>query len=94
MSQSSFTRFWQEIHNLVRGIYKCPSAHFEYQGKIIKVLETEPLDENIEGEVGAFVRFSKNGIDVKTANGILRLIKIKPEGKGEMYASDWANGIR
>ena len=83
-----------EIHNLVRGIYKCPSAHFEYQGKIIKVLETEPLDENINGVVGEFVRFSKAGIDVKTSKGLLRLIKIKPEGKGEMFASDWANGIR
>ena len=33
-------------------------------------------------------------IDVKTGKGILRLIKIKPEGKGEMLASDWANGIK
>ena len=84
----------QEIHNLVRGVYKCPGAHFEYQNKIIKVLETEPLNENIEGKNGDFVRFSKSGIDVKTSNGTLRLIKIKPEGKGEMFASDWANGIK
>ena len=57
-------------------------------------METEPLDENINGVVGEFVRFSKAGIDVKTSKGLLRLIKIKPEGKGEMFASDWANGIR
>ena len=84
----------QEIHNLVRGIYKCPGAFFEYNDKIIKVLNTEPLDEDIDGKVGNFVRFSKCGIDVKTGDGILRLIKIKPEGKGEMFASDWANGIK
>ena len=36
----------------------------------------------------------KQGIDVKTGNGLLRLIKVKPEGKGEMLARDWANGIR
>lgn len=84
----------REIHNLVRGVYKCPSAHFDYQGKIIKVLETEPINEALVGENGDFVRFSKQGIDVKTAEGILRLIKIKPEGKGEMLASDWANGIK
>ena len=84
----------KEIHNLVRGVYKCPSAHFEYQGKIIKVLETEVLDEDFCGENGDFVRFSKLGIDVKTAEGTLRLIKIKPEGKGEMFAKDWANGIK
>ena len=84
----------QELHNLVRGVYKCPGAHFEYQGKIIKVMETEPLNENPEGKIGDFVNFTKQGIDVKTGNGVLRLIKIKPEGKGEMFAKDWANGIK
>lgn len=89
-----WTKSAQEIHNLVRGVYKCPGAFFEYNNKIIKVMETEPLDEDLSGEVGSFVRFSKFGIDVKTGNGILRLIKIKPEGKGEMLARDWANGIK
>lgn len=84
----------QEIHNLVRGVYKCPSAFFEYQGKIIKVLETEPLKENTDGNLGDFVNISKQGIDVKTGDGILRLIKVKPEGKGEMFARDWGNGLK
>ena len=84
----------QSIHNLVRGVYKCPGAYFIYNEKIIKVLETEPLQESSEGNVGDFIKFSKNGIDVKTGEGILRLIKVKPEGKGEMLARDWANGIK
>ena len=83
-----------DIHNLVRGVYKCPSAYFEYQGKIIKVLETEPINENVDGKIGEFVKISKLGIDVKTGDGILRLIKVKPEGKGEMFARDWGNGLR
>ena len=37
-----WTKSAQEIHNLVRGVYKCPGAFFDYNGKIIKVLETEP----------------------------------------------------
>ena len=57
-------------------------------------METELLNEDIAGAAGEFVRISKQGIDVKTGNGILRLIKVKPEGKGEMYAKDWANGLR
>ena len=39
------------------------------------------------------VKISKLGIDVKTGEGILRLIKVKPEGKSEMLARDWANGL-
>ena len=92
--QIDWTKSAQEIHNLVRGVYKCPGAYFIYQDKIIKVMETESLSEDLEGAVGDFVRFSKQGIDVKTGNGLLRLIKVKPEGKGEMLARDWANGIR
>ena len=84
----------QEIHNLVRGVYKCPGAFFIYQDKIIKVMETEPLEGQAEGREGDFVRVSKLGIDVKTGNGILRLIKVKPEGKNEMFARDWANGLK
>ena len=57
-------------------------------------METIPLDEDAEGLAGDFVRVSKAGIDVKTGKGLLRLIKVKPEGKGEMLAKDWANGLR
>ncbi|MBR1776334.1 methionyl-tRNA formyltransferase [bacterium] len=90
-----WTKSAQEIHNLVRGVYKCPGAFFKYQDKIVKVMETEPLNESLEGgNIGEFVKFSKFGIDVKTGSGILRLIKVKPEGKAEMLAKDWANGLR
>ncbi len=89
-----WTKSAQEIHNLVRGVYKCPGAFFEHNGKIIKVMETEPLNEVLNGDCGDFVRISKSGIDVKTGNGLLRLIKVKPEGKGEMFAKDWANGLK
>ena len=88
-----WTKSAEEIHNLVRGVYKCPGAFFEYNGKIIKALETEPLAQDAEAKAGEFVNISKSGIDVKTGKGLLRLIKVKPEGKGEMFARDWANGL-
>ncbi len=91
-----WTKSADEIHNLVRGVYKCPGAFFEHNGKIIKVLETEPLETTNDSgvEVGEFANFSKQGIDVKAGKGYVRLIKVKPEGKGEMLARDWANGIK
>ncbi len=82
----------QELHNLVRGVYKCPGAFFEHDGKIIKVMETEPMAENSNKKIGEFVNISKLGVDVQTGNGILRLKRIKPEGKSEMNSFDWANG--
>lgn len=40
------------------------------------------------------MKFSKNGVDIACGNGLLRLIKVKPEGKGEMLAKDWYNGVK
>ena len=83
----------RSIHNLIRGVYNCPGAYFRYSDKIIKVMQSEVLDEDLPGNIGDFVRKSKEGIDVKTGDGILRLIMVKPEGKKTMLAKDWANGL-
>lgn len=79
-----------DIHNLVRGIYKSPSAYFIYNGKIIKVLETRVVNEH--GACGEFLKLTKEGIIVGCGNDAVLLVKVKPEGKGEMSARDWANG--
>lgn len=80
------------IHNLVRGIYKCPGAHFVFNDKIIKVMETRVM--NGKGEVGKFINANKEGVEVACREGSLLLIKVKPEGKGEMLARDWYNGVK
>ena len=80
----------EEIHNLVRGVYKFPSAYFMHNNKIIKVLETRVVSEH--ADCGEFVRLTKAGVVVGCGKDCILLVKVKPEGKGEMYARDWANG--
>lgn len=86
----------REIHNLVRGLYKAPSAHCFFRGKGVKILETRVLDDEIPagfiGEAGEITRITKEGIEVATAQGILLIVRVKPEGKGEMPSNNWANG--
>lgn len=82
----------QTIHNLVRGIYKFPCAYFTHNDKIIKVLETKVRNGN--GKTGEFINAGKDGIEVACGKGSLLLIKVKPEGKGEMLARDWYNGLK
>ena len=82
----------QNIHNLVRGIYCCPSAYFMFNDKIVKVLETEVKDGN--GTEGEFINVTKDGIEVACGKGSLLLKRVKPEGKGEMPARDWYNGVK
>lgn len=86
-----WTKSAEEIYNLVRGIYKFPSAYFMHNDKVVKVLETRVIEGN--GTCGEFVKVTKEGIEVGCGKDCLLLIKIKPEGKGEMFAKDWANGL-
>lgn len=84
----------QEIHNLVRGIYKSPSAYFVYDGKQIKVLETKICECRENCECGNIICCDKEGVEIKTSNGALKLIRVKPEGKNEISARDWYNGLK
>jgi len=90
----------KEIHNLVRGVCRCPSAYFVLNNKIVKVIKTKPVeyrhDKDFYSEYtqGAVVGTVKDGIEVLTGDGILKIITVKPEGKGEMPAINWLNGIQ
>jgi len=87
-----WTKANTQIHNLVRGICRSPGAYFMFNNKIIKVIETLPVEGNCE--CGQIAATSKQGIDIGCGKGLLRLIKVKPEGKGEMLARDWYNGVK
>lgn len=82
----------RDVHNLVRGIYKFPSAYFMHNGKIIKVMETKVSDNS--GKAGEFICVNKDGVEIACGNGALVLVKVKPEGKAEMNARDWYNGLK
>lgn len=96
-SQIDWTKSAREIHNLVRGLYKSPSAHCFFNDKLVKVMETRVLDEEVPegflGAAGEILKLSKEGIEVATTQGVLLITRVKPEGKGEMLARDWINGL-
>ncbi len=83
----------QKLHDKIRGMYLINTNQSTYKGKIIKILKTEVV-ENTVGQAGEIVEISKSGVVVKCLDNALRLLLVKPEGKGEMKASDWANGAR
>lgn len=97
-AQIDWTKSAKEIHNLVRGLYKSPSAHCFFNDKLVKVMETRVLDDEVPegflGKAGEILKVSKEGIEVATTQGVLLITRVKPEGKGEMLARDWANGAK
>ncbi len=88
-----WTRPARDLHNLVRGITPRPGAYTFWQGKRLKVLRTEVV-ENTTGEPGAIENVGADGIMIGTGKGALRLRDVQPESKGRMAADAWARGAR
>ena len=81
------------LHNKIRGMYQLNTNHTTYEDKIVKVLKTS-IVKDIQGQCGEVNSVDKDGIVVCCGIDALKLITIKPEGKGEMNAGAWANGAR
>lgn len=82
-----------ELHNKIRGMYQLNTNHTTYENKIIKVLKTCVV-EGVNGCCGEVYAIEKDGIVVCCGENAIKLITVKPEGKGEMQACAFANGAR
>lgn len=90
-----FSRTSREVYNQIRGLNSFPGAYFMLDGKRFKVWESIIVDEYFQGSLdGEIVKIYKEGIGVKTHNGVIVLTVIQPEGKARMNARDYLNGIK
>lgn len=88
------------VDRRIRGCSPFPGAWSTLDGKRVKVgpvsladpsqLEQLGVGQLVPGELHP----TKKTVFVGTGNGVIALDKVKPEGKGEMLAADWARGQR
>ncbi|MCK9615465.1 MAG: methionyl-tRNA formyltransferase [Candidatus Omnitrophica bacterium] len=87
---------WQDnaadIRNKIRAMSGWPSAYTFYKGKIIKIIEADIILVTTEAGPSTIETVKKDGIYVSTGNGILKIKRLKPEGKGEMDAYSFVLG--
>jgi methionyl-tRNA formyltransferase len=83
-----WTNSAEKINNLVRGTLGWPSAYTDYKNVLIKIIQADVIEEAANEQPGTVSKVDKQGIYVCTGKNILRIIKVKPEGKNEMPA--WA----
>ena len=89
----SFDEMKETVHNKIRGLYPFPGAFCYHNGKMLKLCESRLYKSDVkDAKVGEVIELSKDGILVKCREGAVLLTKVKPEGKGEMSASDLING--
>lgn len=90
-----FSKNSLQIYNQIRGLNSFPGAYFMLNGKRFKVWESvvsyDSFSNHLDGEI---VKLYKEGIGIKTHNGVIILTVIQPEGKGKMKASDYLNGLK
>ncbi len=81
-----------DIHNRVRGLSPWPGAYTFLDGKIVKLIETETASG--AGEPGLVFLSDRNVLTVCTGSGLLRIIRIQPEGKRPMNSGEFLQGHR
>lgn len=81
------------IFNQIRGLNPFPGAYTHNEkNENIKIYKSEKLEKEYDGENGTVVEMTKKGPVVKVANGALRLLEIKFEGKKLQSGTDIING--
>ena len=80
----------------IRGLSPMPLARLTLpDGRALKLVAVRALAEKTDAPCGSVVAVSGKGdgfIDLATGDGILRLLRVKPEGKGTMSAGDFVRG--
>ncbi|MCE9688059.1 methionyl-tRNA formyltransferase [Shewanella sp. AS16] len=80
-------QLWQEV----RAFNPWPVSYFEHQGNSIKVWQTEFEPSQSNQAPGTIICANKQGIDVATAQGVLRLKMLQLPGKKPLSAADILN---
>ncbi|MFC1588696.1 methionyl-tRNA formyltransferase [Pseudomonadota bacterium] len=85
----------EQIHYSVRAFNAWPVAFTHWQKKnkqdVLRVWQSEVLGITSNAAAGTVLRCGREGIDVATGEGVLRLLQVQPSGKKTMAAADFAN---
>ncbi|WP_456396074.1 methionyl-tRNA formyltransferase [Desulfurobacterium sp.] len=83
----------ENIFNKVRAFTPWPSAFTHFNGKkLIKITKALPVKG--QGKPGVVVDIDKDGFYVGTGKDLLKVLRVKPEGRKEMNADDFVRGYR
>jgi methionyl-tRNA formyltransferase len=83
------------VWNHQRAVTPWPGAVTSLDGRRLIVTAAVPHDRLPSAHAPGTVRaIGAAGVDVACRSGALRLLRVKPEGRAEMSAPDWARGAR
>ncbi|MEM7206555.1 MAG: methionyl-tRNA formyltransferase [Pseudomonadota bacterium] len=80
-----------ELDRKVRALVPWPVAETTYNGDRLRVWESAVVDEPCRSEPGAVLSAGKNGVDVATGAGVLRIRRLQLPGGKALSALDFTN---
>jgi methionyl-tRNA formyltransferase len=89
-----WTRPAAELDRLVRGLYPDAPARASFSGELVQILAAEPAEGPAGAAPGAITAAAEDGVVVACGEGALKLVRVKPAGRGEMSAHAFALGRR
>jgi len=81
----------EQIHRQIRAFNPWPVAQTLYQGKVMRIWEACLLPTGSPGQPGAMHAAAKEGIDVASGEGWVRILQLQLPGKRAMAAADFLN---
>ena len=82
------------IERCIRAFNPWPISWFEVAGQTVKVWQAEVLPKAHGQAAGTLLKADKQGIEVATGQGVLRLLTLQPPGKKAMSVADLLNSRR
>ncbi|WP_148611224.1 methionyl-tRNA formyltransferase [Aeromonas sobria] len=82
------------IERCIRAFNPWPISWFEVADQTIKVWQAKVIASEHSQQPGTLLNADKQGIDIATGQGILRLLTLQPPGKKAMSVADLLNSRR
>lgn len=80
-----------ELDRQIRAFNPYPVAQAEVNGLLLRIWKAQPLDESTNKPVGSISCANKNGLDIATGDGVLRLLTVQQAGKRALSVGDFLN---
>jgi methionyl-tRNA formyltransferase len=90
--QINWNRTSSETINFIRGLSPYPAAWTILNDKTYKILKAEKSEKNTPGISGEISSDQKNILEVRVADGWVRILELQPEGKRKMKMDEFFRG--
>lgn len=77
-----------------RAVTPWPGATTAFRGKRVLLVRSRTLAESTGASAGTVLGSNDDGLRVACADGVLLVTRLKPEGRAELDAAEWARGAR